>query len=164
MGTAAGESCPKRLKTQTLTGKVLTSVFWDTQGILFIDYLERERTINSEYYIALLMCLKDEIAPQKKRLQMKKKKGLFHRDNVLCHKLITTMAKLHELHFKLLPYPPYSPELAPSNYWVFTDLKRMLQGKRFSINEEVILETEVYFEAKVKSFYKKIVRGALKSV
>ena len=30
--------------------------------------------------------------------------------------------------------------------------KRMLQGKRFGSNEEVILETEVYFEAKDKSF------------
>ena len=31
----------------------------------------------------------------------------------------------------------------------------MLQGKRFGFNEEVILETEVYFEAKDKSFYEK---------
>ena len=58
------------------------------------------------------------------------------------------MAKLHELHFKLLPHPPYSLDLAPSDYWLFADLKRMLQGKRFGSNEEVILETETYFEAK----------------
>ena len=31
----------------------------------------------------------------------------------------------------------------------------MLQGKRFGSNEEVISETEAYFEAKDKSFYKK---------
>ena len=31
----------------------------------------------------------------------------------------------------------------------------MLQGKRFSSNEEVIAETEAYFEAKDKSFYEK---------
>ena len=43
----------------------------------------------------------------------------------------------------------------PSDYWLFTDLKRMLQGKRFGFNEEVILETEAYFEAKDKPFYKK---------
>ena len=48
------------------------SVFWDAQGILFIDYLEKERTINNEYYIALLVYLKEEIA--KKGVQMKKKK------------------------------------------------------------------------------------------
>ena len=77
---------------------------------------------------------------------MKKKKCSFT-DNALCHKSITTMAKLHELHFKLLPHPPYSPDLAPSNYWLFANLKRMIQGNRFGSNEEVILETEMYFES-----------------
>ena len=84
-----------------------------------------------------------------------KKNVPFHQDNVPCHKLIAIMAKLHELYFKLLPHPPYSPDLASSNYQLSADLKRMLQGKRFSSNEEVILETEVCFEAKDKSFYKK---------
>ena len=65
------------------------------------------------------------------------------------------MAKLHELHFELLPHPPYSPDLSPSNYWLFADLKIMLQEKRFGSNEEVILDTEAYFKAKDKSFYKK---------
>ena len=41
--TAAGESRPKRPKTQTSAGKVLTSVFWDAPGILLIDYLEKEK-------------------------------------------------------------------------------------------------------------------------
>ena len=52
---AADESRPKRPKTQTSTSKVLASVFWDAQGILSIDYLEKGRTINSENYVALLM-------------------------------------------------------------------------------------------------------------
>ena len=63
------------------------------------------------------------------------------------------MAKLHE--FELLPCPPYSPDLALSDYLLSADLKRMLQGKRFGSNEEMISETNAYFEAKDKSFYKK---------
>ena len=65
------------------------------------------------------------------------------------------MAKLEELHIKWLPHPPYSPDLAPSDYWLFADLKRMLQGKRFASDKEVISETEVNFVAKDKSFHKK---------
>ena len=56
--TAVSESRPKRSKRQTFAGKVLALVFWDAQGILFIDYLEKGRTINSEYYIASLVRLK----------------------------------------------------------------------------------------------------------
>ena len=62
---------------------------------------------------------------------------LFHQDNTPCHKLIMTIAKLHELYFELLLHPPYSPDLAPSDYWLFENLKRMLQVKRFSSNGEV---------------------------
>ena len=151
--TAVGEKRPKRPKTQMWAGKVMASVFWDAHGVLFIDYLEKGKTINSERYIGQLMRLKNEIG--EKRLQMKKKKVLFHQDNAPCHKSLATMAKLNELSFELLPHPPYSPDLAPSDYYLFADLKKMLQGKRFYSNEEVITETNAYFEAKDKSFYKK---------
>ena len=57
---AAGESRPKWPKMQTSAGKVLASVFWDVQGILSINYPEKGRIINSKY-IALLICLKEEI-------------------------------------------------------------------------------------------------------
>ena len=150
--TAAGESHPKWPKTQTSTGKVLAFIFWDAQGILFIDYFEKGRTINSEYYIALLVCLGEEIT--KKQPQMKRKKVLFHQDNVPCHNdgKTTWIA-----FFELLLHPPYSPDLAPNNYWVFADLKRMLQRKKY-VSNEVISETGAYFEAKDKSFYKKVIK------
>lgn len=148
----AGESRPKRPKTQQSAGKVMASVFWDTHGVIFIDYLEKGKSINSDYYIDLLVRLKEEIA--KKRPHMQRKKILFHQDNAPCHKSMKTMAKLNELGFDLLPHPPYSPDLAPSDYWLFADLKKMLQGKRFGSNEEVIAETEAYFEAKDNFFYK----------
>ena len=65
--------------------------------------LEKERTINSEYYIALLVCLKEEIA--KNDYKWRKKVLFSPRQCAPCHKLITMMTKLHELHFELLPHP-----------------------------------------------------------
>ena len=150
--TAEGESCPKQPKMQTSAGKVLASIFWDVQGIFFINYLKKGRTITNKYYIALLVHLKEEIA--KKQPQMKKKKCSFTKSQLNCNNGKTTWIAL--LH------PPYSPDLAPSDYWLFADLKRMFQGKTFGSNEEVISETEAYLEVKDKSFYKKhrIVREA----
>ena len=117
-----------------------------------ILYLEKGRTINSEYYIALLVRLKKEIT--KKRPQ-KKKKVVFHQNNPPCQKSIVTTEKLTELHFELLSHSLYSRDRAPSDYYLFAELKRMLQGKRFGSNEEVIAETGAHFEAKNKSFCKK---------
>ena len=91
----------------------MSSVFWDAYGILFIDYLEKGKTINSEYYMALLDQFSADI--KKRRPHMQKKKVLFHQDNSPCHKSMKTMVKLNELSFELLPHPPYPPDLAHSD-------------------------------------------------
>lgn len=150
--TGPGESRPKRPKTETSAGKVMASVFWDSKGIIMVDYLTKGKTINSEYYIKLLIRLKEEIAL--KRPGMQKKKILFHQDNAPIHKSYATMSKLDELHFELLPHPPYSPDLAPSDYFLFSDLKKHLRGQRYGSDSEVIEVTNQYLEGKDKTFYK----------
>ena len=51
---------PSKATKDTNVSRLLASIFCDVQVILFIDYLEKGRTINSEYYIALLVRLKEE--------------------------------------------------------------------------------------------------------
>jgi len=43
---------------QKSTGKFLTSIFWDQDLILLIDYLPKGQAINMEYYSSLLVQLK----------------------------------------------------------------------------------------------------------
>lgn len=50
--------------------------------------------------------------------------------------------------------PPYSPGLTPSEMFLFANLERPLGRKKIITTEEVIAETEAYFEAKGKSNYK----------
>jgi hypothetical protein len=40
----------KEDKSVPSAGKVMASVFWDAEGILFTDYLEKGKTITGEYY------------------------------------------------------------------------------------------------------------------
>ena len=117
-----GESRPKLSKTQQTAGKVMASVFSDMHGILLIDFLPKGQMINSDYYIALLDRLEDAI--KKKRPHMAKKKPLFQQDNAPVHKSMKTMVKLNDLRFELLPHTPYSPDLAPSDFYLFTDLEK----------------------------------------
>ena len=92
----------------------MASVFWDAPGILFIKYLEKGKTINSDYYMALLDRLSAET--KKKRPHMQKKNVLIQQDNAPCHKSMKTMVQLNELSFELLPHKPYSLNLSPSDY------------------------------------------------
>ena len=72
---------------------MIYSVFCDSSGILFIDYLEKGKTINSDYYCALLNRLKEEIT--RKQPQLLKENCIFLQDNVLAYKLIKTIAKIN---------------------------------------------------------------------
>ena len=60
------------------------SVFWDVEGILLIDYLEKRRTSNNEYYISLLVRLKEEIA-NKETATNDEEKSVLSQDNAPCH-------------------------------------------------------------------------------
>ena len=79
VSAAFAHTCPKRPKTQQWPGKYMVSIFWDAHGILFSDYLEKGKTINSDYYMELLDRMSAEI--KKKRPHMQKKKVLFHQYN-----------------------------------------------------------------------------------
>lgn len=70
-----------------------------------------------------------------------------------CHEAMKTTTKLNESGFILLPQPSYTPDLAPTEYWLFVDLKKMLQSKIFDTNVEVTAPTEAYFDYKNKSCY-----------
>jgi hypothetical protein len=51
---------------------VVALVFWDAEGILFIDYLEKGKTITGEYYSNLLTRLYEKIHEKRPSLQKKK--------------------------------------------------------------------------------------------
>ena len=51
-----------KFKRVLSAGKVMASIFWDSQGIIIIDYLEHCHTINGAYYAGKLRQLRQEIA------------------------------------------------------------------------------------------------------
>jgi len=55
------------------------------------------------------------------------------------------MAKFNEFRYELLPHPAYSPDLALCDYFLFPNLKKWFRGKRFTIREQLIAETEGLF-------------------
>ena len=48
---------------------------------------------------------------------------LFHQVNAPAHKSVVAMAAVHEYGFELVDLPPYSPDLAPSDYFLFPNMK-----------------------------------------
>jgi len=137
---------------QKSAGKVLASIFWDQDGILLIGYLPKGQTINAEYYSSLLMQLKN-ILKEKRRGKITK--GiLFLHDNDPAHRALGTQKKLAYLGFQCLDHPLYSPDLAPSDYYLFPGLKKkQLKVHHFSSDAEVIVAAETWLDAQHSDFF-----------
>jgi [histone H3]-lysine36 N-dimethyltransferase SETMAR len=102
----------------------IASVFWDARGIIhrgIIHRLPRKEPDHQQQVLhsVILKCLNDET--KKKRPHLKNTKVQFHLYNAPCHKSIKTTAKLHELGYELLPHPPYSPDFASSDFFLFAN-------------------------------------------
>ena len=83
---------------------------------------------------------------------------LFHHDNPTTHTSAIAAAKLFDLRYEILPHPPYSPDLAPSDYFLFPNMKTWLGVKRFSSNEEIFVATNEYFEGFDRNYFLEIIK------
>ena len=74
-------------------------------------------------------------------------------DNALAHRALATQKKLAYLGLQCVDHPPYSPDLAPSDYHLFPVLKKQLKGRLFSSDAEVIAAAETWLDGQSSEFF-----------
>ena len=147
----------KKFKSQPSTGKLMLTVFWDSQGPVLEHYQERGTTINSARYSEMLT---DRLKPairSKRRGLLSKSVVLLH-DNAHPHTAAHTAETLRKLKFDVMAHPPYSPDLAPSDYHLFGPLKEALRGRRFTSDQEVKEAVHAWLAAQPKAFFSEGIR------
>jgi len=150
-GGIAAYPAPRNSECKNLLGKVLASIFWDQDSILLTNYLPKAQTINADYYSSLLVQLKDIL---KEKHRGKYTKGvLFLHDSAPTHPALATQKKLAYLGFQCHYRPPYSPDLAPSDYRLSPGLKKQLKGRHFSSDAEVIAAAETWLDGQTSEFF-----------
>jgi len=90
------------------------------------------------------------------------------RDNAPTHRALATQKKLTYLGFQCLDHPPYSPDLAPSDYHQFPGLKKQLKGRHFPSDTEVVAAAETWLNGQLSEFFlsglQKLEEGAKKCI
>ena len=76
-------------------------------------------------------------------------------DNARPHTAARTLAKIEDLGWKLLTHPPYSPDLAPSDFHFFGLLKESMKGIHFQTDEEVKAAVSNWLWSQSTEFYAK---------
>jgi transposase len=74
-------------------------------------------------------------------------------DNAQPHTAARTQALLLHFKGKLFNHPPYSPDIAPSNYHLFTYLKNWLRSRHFNNNEKLTEGVETWLSSQVADFF-----------
>ena len=69
---------------------------------------------------------------------------LLLQDNAPIHTAQVSVAKAANCGFELQPHPSYSPDLTPSDFFLFAKLKFHLHGHHFWNNDEVICVVEEF--------------------
>ncbi|CAF4622816.1 unnamed protein product [Rotaria socialis] len=80
--------------------------------------------------------------------------NLLH-DNSRPHVAQLTQQKIEQLGWEVLPRPPWSPDLAPSDYHLFLSLRNYLCNKHYEDFNELKLDLTAFFESKPSSFYRR---------
>ena len=130
-------SSPKRKKFKQMfsTRKITCTVFWDRRGVLLVEFLPQDTTVNPAVYCETLKKLK--LAIQNKRCQMLSATVLLLHDNAQPHSAAGTQDLITSFKWEHMDHPLYSPDLVPSAYHLFLHLKKFLGSKRFDDDDDL---------------------------
>ena len=130
---------PKKARQVRSNIKSILICFFDQKGIVHKELVPPGQTINAAFYVEVLKRLRENVR-RKRPDQWRNNTWLLHHDNAPAHASLLTRRFLTDNNMTVVPHPPYSPDLAPSDFFLFPKLKMKLKGPRFQTLEEIQAE------------------------
>lgn len=129
-------SSPRQKKARMCKSRVksMVIVFFDAKGIVHHEFVPAGQTVNAQYYKGVLQRLNARVTRVRKEVQGSWK---LHHDNAPSHTAFVVTSYLTRIGVATVPHPPYSPDLAPADFFLFPRLKRVLKGHHLGTVENV---------------------------
>jgi len=141
-----------RAKQELNPWKTMLCVWWDWEGIIHYEILANNEMVNADLYVQQMHRLNEAI--HQKRPDRRYGVLLQHY-NARPHIANMTKAAIQTLNWEVLPHPPYSPDLAPSDFHLFRSLSNNLRGVSFSNDMELRTWLDKFFESRPGDFYRR---------
>ena len=124
---------------------------------MHIKWVSQDQTVNKEYYLAVLKRFRKKM--RKKRPQLwSRGEWWFRQDNAPCHRSLLVTKWKADRGMKTVWHPPYSPDLAPCDFFLFPRMKDSLRKVRFHTTEELKQASKKYLKRLLKKGFKKVFR------
>lgn len=149
------EDAPEMDGSKLGVRKILVTVIWGIKGFYIIDFLPEGESFNTPYYIDNIL---NPLADQKVTIwpSSRTKRMWLHLDNCRVFNSKMSFQKYDEYGFKRPPQPAYSPDVAPSDFFLFGFAKNSLKGQKFTSLED--------FKEKLIEIFNSISKATIKSV
>ena len=105
------------------------------------------KSLNSQLYTQQLSRIY-QVLQQRYPALINRNQALLQHDGAPAHRSKKTKQDIEKLEgIELLPHPAYSPDLAPSDYYLFRSMASFLKGRWFDSVEDVEQGCQVYLLA-----------------
>jgi histone-lysine N-methyltransferase SETMAR len=122
--------------------KVMLTIFWGIDGFHIIHPTIPGKTLTAQ------ILFHEILEPLSETLHAKSKAEpiYLHMDNCRVHTAGCVIDALPKLGFQILKHPPYSPDIAPCDFYLFSYIKAKIKGKKFSTAQDVMDEVKGVIE------------------
>ena len=133
----------------------MVTIFFNADGVQLIDVKPKGIKINSDYFINMILQKLADLDVVKKA-KNQKQQMLLHFDNAPSHNAKVVESFIAKTTFERIPHPPYSPDLAPSDFGLFGTVKDYFRGREFESEEEILSAINEFLTSKSKQFFKSL--------
>ena len=119
------------------------------KSVIMLDFLPKRSTITGVYYANLLAQLRTAIREKRRG---KLSKGVLQ-DNARVHTCKVAMDAVERNGYELIPHPAYSSDLAPSDFFLFPNLKKDIHGLHFRPDEEIVTAVKEWVNGEDPDFF-----------
>jgi histone-lysine N-methyltransferase SETMAR len=121
-----GQPGPLKAWVHASRTKQMVVAFFDSRGLIYTHIVPRGASINATYTIKVLGKFLEHF--KKKRPAMAQQQWWFHWDNVPVHTAASVKEWMAAKGIQVLEHPPYSPDLAWADFFLFRRVKETLAG------------------------------------
>ena len=118
----AGSPRTKKARQSKSTHKLLMVPFFDSTGMIYMQWVPTGQTVNKKYYVEVLREFRKRFLGKRPAL-FKSGQWHFHLDNAPVHNFILVIDYLTKMGIKTVPQPPSRLDLALSEFWLFPKLR-----------------------------------------
>ena len=128
-------------------------VWWDQKGVIYYKLLKPGETVNTERYRQQMIDLNQALREKRPEYQKRQHKVVLLHDNAPSHTAKPVKETIEAFSWEILSHAAYSPDLAPSDYYLFASVGHALSDRHFTSYENVRKWLDDWFASKERQFF-----------